>query len=204
MIIKQTTSYARKFLMVDSTSHVAGKTGLNGAVTVYLSKGAGAAGTPAANSGAGVTELDLANLPGVYQITLTSVDTNTPGDLAIHCTGAGADPTDFIDQVQVQIFPDLQLDVNGYAKPSSNIKQNQPTTLFFTMTVAGVPTPGLAVTGTKNFGSGFSSIAGAISDLGNGDYKCLLQASDTNAGSGMWRFIAAGADDRNIGFFTTP
>lgn len=86
---KQSVSYTRSFLMVDSADHITGKTGLT--VVVALSK----AGSAFAGAGGTVTE--IAN--GWYKIALTTTDTNTSGDLAIHCTSAGADPTDFSDQV---------------------------------------------------------------------------------------------------------
>lgn len=93
MILKQTTTYTRTFLMVDSTDHLTGKTGLT--VAVSLSK-AGAAFAAAAG-----TVAEIAN--GWYSVALTTADTGTLGDLAFHCTSAGADPTDFADQVTVDL-----------------------------------------------------------------------------------------------------
>lgn len=88
-LLKQSTAYNRTFLMVDSADHITGKTGLT--PTVTLSKNAGAF----AAAGGTVTEISS----GWYKIALTTTDTNTVGDLAYHCTAAGADPTDFADQV---------------------------------------------------------------------------------------------------------
>ncbi|MGE5165132.1 MAG: hypothetical protein ACM3IH_14060 [Sphingobacteriales bacterium] len=95
-ILKQSTTYTRMFLMVDSADHVTGKTGLT--VTVTLSK---AGGTFAA-AGATITEVSS----GWYKAALTTTDTNTLGDLAYHCTATGADPTDFVDQVSARLIDD--------------------------------------------------------------------------------------------------
>lgn len=85
--IKQSTAVVHiPFLMVDSTDHVTGKTGLT--VTVTLSKNAAAFG---AASGA-VTEIS----GGWYKLAANATDSNTLGALALHATATGADPTDFI------------------------------------------------------------------------------------------------------------
>jgi hypothetical protein len=96
-LLKQSTAYTRMFLMVDSTDHFTGKTGLTVAVT--LSKAGAAFGA----AGGTVTEISS----GWYKIALTTTDTNTLGELAYHCTSTGADATDFVDQVSVRIGDDL-------------------------------------------------------------------------------------------------
>lgn len=97
MILKQSTAYVREFLMVLATDHVSPATGLTVAVT--LSK-AGAAFGAAAGAVA-----EIAN--GFYSVSLTTADTGTLGDLGFHCTGAGADPTDFIESVGARGQDDL-------------------------------------------------------------------------------------------------
>ena len=77
------------FLMVDSTDHVTGKTGLS--PTVTLSKNGAAFGSP---SGA-VTE--IAN--GWYKVAGNASDSATLGPLMLHATGTAADPTDDTFQV---------------------------------------------------------------------------------------------------------
>lgn len=85
MLIKQSaTAYPLLFLMVDSTDHVTGKTGLT--PTVTISKAGGAFAAP---SGA-VTE--IAN--GWYKVAGNATDTSTLGPIALHATGTAADPTD--------------------------------------------------------------------------------------------------------------
>lgn len=104
-LLKQSTTYTRDFLMVDSTDHVTGKTGLT--VTVTLSK----AGGSFAAAGGTITEISS----GWYKIALTTTDTNTLGELAFHCTGSGADPTDFVDQVSANLPDDIMTLLNTVA-----------------------------------------------------------------------------------------
>ena len=99
-LLKQSTAYTRMFLMVDSTDHVTGKTGLS--PTVTLSKAGGAFGA----AGGTVTEVSS----GWYKIAFTTTDTNTLGELALHATGTAADPTDLVDQV---IVLDLGINQTG-------------------------------------------------------------------------------------------
>lgn len=198
-IFKQSTPYTHQFLMVLSSDHVSGATGKT--VTVKLGKN-GASGTTAAGS---VTEVDAANLPGVYQIQFTVADVNTLGSLALAATAAGCDPTNETHQVQSQIFTDLSINASGQVLIGSNFKQNTAVAFFpFVMTINGVPTAGLTVTAQRNFGSGFSAMGGTVTSLGNGTYGINLLAADTNAASALYRFTAAGADDRDIAVFFQP
>lgn len=95
-ILKQSTTYTRMFLLVQSSDHVTGLTGAT--ATVNLSKAGGTFGA------AGGTITEVAN--GFYKIVLTTTDTNTLGDLAFHITATSADPTDFVDQVTANILGD--------------------------------------------------------------------------------------------------
>jgi hypothetical protein len=89
-VIKQSqTARHLFFLMVDSTDHITGKTGLS--PTVTLSKNGAAFGAP---SGA-VTEL----ASGWYKLAGNATDSNTLGPLLLHATGAAADPCDAIFEV---------------------------------------------------------------------------------------------------------
>lgn len=81
---QSSTAYPILFLMVDSTDHVTGKTGLT--PTVTISKNGAAFGSP---SGA-VTELSS----GWYALAGNATDRNTIGEFLIHATGTGADPLD--------------------------------------------------------------------------------------------------------------
>ncbi len=81
---QSSTTYPLFFLMVDSTDHVTGKTGLS--PTVTISKNGASFASP---SGA-ITEVGN----GLYKISGNATDSNTVGELWIHATGTGADPTD--------------------------------------------------------------------------------------------------------------
>lgn len=78
-------------LMVDSSDHVTGKTGLT--LTATLSKNGGAFGAISPT----VTERG----DGWYSLALVAADTDTEGDLALHITGSGADPSDVLMNVNV-------------------------------------------------------------------------------------------------------
>lgn len=208
-ILKLGVQYTYKFLMVSSSDHISGKTGLNNAVTVYLSKGAGAAGTLATNSGAsgsGTTELDSTNLPGWYQIILSASDLSSAGDLIIEASGTGADHTSLKEMVQSQIFTDLQLDNTGRVLISSPVKQNTSFILPFIMTVAGVPTPSLTgFAAQRNLaGAGFAPCVNSVVEDAGGWYHIVLASSDTNAAVVEVQITATGADTRNISFYTQP
>jgi hypothetical protein len=180
---------------------------LSQTVTVNLSKNGGtwaaAAGTVAEIGGAGSGK-------GWYTVSLSNVDTNNAGAvgnngvLSYNCTAASGGPVDFCDLVTTTVFPDLSLDGTGRVFTTSNNKQNAAQNVFFAMTVSGAPTPGLSITGFRNFGSGFSAVSGAITDLGNGAYMFAAQPVDTNAPTGLFRFIAPGADDRDIFLYFVP
>lgn len=208
MILKQSTSYTRQFLMVSSADHVSGATGLNGAVTVYLSK-AGAAGTLATNSGAGVTEVSSAHLPGIYSIVLSVTDVGTTGDLAFACTGAGADTTNFIDQVQTQTFTDLSLTNAGRVFINDNLQQNTALAGFTFMMVDSTTSQrksGLAVTAQRTLGGGgFAPCSNSVSEIGaTGIYTISLSAADLNNACTGILFTATGAADVYMPLVTTP
>ena len=88
-MLKQSTARNLMVLMTDSTDHVTGKTGLT--LTISASKnGAGFASiTPT------VTERG----DGWYSLALTTAHTDTLGDLVLHVTASGADPTDVREEV---------------------------------------------------------------------------------------------------------
>lgn len=81
---QSSTTYPLFFFMVDSSDHITGKTGLS--PTVTISKNGGSYASP---SGA-VSEVGN----GLYKIAGNATDSNTLGELWIHATGTGADPTD--------------------------------------------------------------------------------------------------------------
>ncbi len=93
--LKLSTAVNVTVLMIDSADHVTGKTGLSAGLTIYATKAAGTPGTITPT----VTELDATNVKGVYKLAFTSGHTDTLGELQIHVTATGADPTDVKWQV---------------------------------------------------------------------------------------------------------
>lgn len=94
--LKLNRQFVRVFKMIDSADHFSKKTGLT--CTVNLSKNGAAFGAAAGS----VAEIGN----GWYSVTLTSADTNTLGDLAYYITASGADDTDFVDRVTVNVLDD--------------------------------------------------------------------------------------------------
>jgi hypothetical protein len=88
--LRQSTAYNLAVFMTDASDHIAGKTGLTLTITASKDGAAFASITPT------VTERGT----GWYNLSLTTSHTDTLGDLALHVTSAGADPTDLACQVQ--------------------------------------------------------------------------------------------------------
>lgn len=82
----QSTAVNLMVLMVDSTDHITGVTGLTLSVQISKAGGAFAAVSPV------VTERGF----GWYAIALEASHTDTVGDLALHVTATGADPSDVL------------------------------------------------------------------------------------------------------------
>lgn len=88
-ILQNSAARPLLFLMVDSTDHISGKTGLT--PTVLLSKNGGTFASPAGS----VTEVGR----GWYQVAANATDSNTLGPLVVSATGSGADPSDTVFEV---------------------------------------------------------------------------------------------------------
>jgi len=92
-LVKQSTARNRMVFMVDETDHVTGLAGLTLTITASKDGAAFASITP--------TVTDRGS--GWYNLALTTTHTNTLGDLALHITSTGADPTDALDEVVVDL-----------------------------------------------------------------------------------------------------
>jgi hypothetical protein len=88
--LKISTARSKVVFMTDSTDHVTGKTGLTLTITASKDGGSFASISPT------VTELAT----GWYKLALTTSHTDTAGDLALHITATGADPTDVVWEVE--------------------------------------------------------------------------------------------------------
>lgn len=208
--IKQSsTTYPLVFLMVDSTDHITGKTGLS--PTVTLSK---AGGTFASPSGA-VTE--IAN--GWYKVAGNATDSNTLGPLILHATGTGADPTDRVYNVTARLMDDLAypattgrsllVDAAGGVAITTVLKKNQALAKYqFLMTdsTAHNPATGKTVTVTRSIdGAAYAATtAGTATEVANGTYYIDLSAADLNGNVVVLRCTATGCDDLFITFTMEP
>lgn len=211
MILKQGTVYTRLFMMVQSANHISGITGAS--PVVYISKN-GATGVLATNSPA--IAVDNTNLPGLYSIVLAAADVSALGDLGFAATASSADPTNWVDQVQSQIFPDIALQSGSgtmRALIANNLTQDTALNSFlFPMTsaVTGALLPGLTVTVQRTLGSGgFSNCANTpATEVGGagatGIYYINLANSDVNAGTVGLLCTATGANTLFIPVIPTP
>lgn len=105
---KQSTAKNVMVLMVDSTDHVTGKTGLTLTITASKDGGAFASISPT------VTERGS----GWYALALTTAHTDTLGDLALHITGTAADPADMVLLVEARSVDDV-LPTASYTAPDN-------------------------------------------------------------------------------------
>jgi hypothetical protein len=151
------TGYPLFFFMVDSTDHITGKTGLS--PTVTLSKNGAAYGSPAG----AVSEVGN----GLYKIAGNATDSNTLGELWIHATASGADPTDTkYAIVPYDPFDGVRLGLTGLANA-----------------VPGAPN-GLLIAGT-NAATTFTSSAGSaltISSTGANGSGLVVSGNGTGHG----------------------
>lgn len=84
--LKQSTAVTQTIYMETNAAPKTGVTGLAAGITKYLSKG----GATPASATMVTTELDNTNMTGVYGIAFTTAHTDTPGELSLKATGAGA------------------------------------------------------------------------------------------------------------------
>jgi hypothetical protein len=169
--------------MTDSSDHITGKAGLT--LTVTSSKD----GAAFASISPTVTERGS----GWYNVALTSSHTDTLGDLALHITSTGADPTD----VLISVISNLP----------AGIKRNTALSNFMFLMVDSTDhvsgKTGLTVTAQRSLdGASFAACANSVSEVGNGLYRINLVAGDLDADIITLRFTATGADPRVITVIT--
>jgi len=107
-LLKQSTAANVMVFMTDSADHVAGKTGLTLTITASKNGAAFASISP--------TVTERGN--GWYNLALTTAHTDTLGDLAVHVTASGADPTDFLCRVSARLVDDV-LPTSSYTAPDN-------------------------------------------------------------------------------------
>lgn len=109
---RQSTAKNVMVLMVDSADHITGKTGLT--LTITASKDG------AAFESVDPTVTERGN--GWYAIALTASHTDALGDLALHITGAAADPADMVLLVEAGATDadvSTRLAAAGYTAPDN-------------------------------------------------------------------------------------
>jgi hypothetical protein len=109
---KQSTAKNVMVLMVGAADHITGLAGLT--LTITLSKDG------AAFAGIAPTVTDRSN--GWYNVALTASHTDTLGDLALHITGAAADPVDMVLLVEAGATDadvSTRLATAGYTAPDN-------------------------------------------------------------------------------------
>jgi hypothetical protein len=182
-ILKSSTGYPFFFLMVDSSDHITGKTGLSPTVTISKS------GASFASPSGSVTEISS----GWYKVAGNATDTNTDGPILLHATGSGADPTDAVVGVVVDWNPrsvPTVADVVAAIGPVKTVKKGEAFTNF---PIWMLSNSGAAVTGLSTSqitckasidGGAFANLADTTeTEVGLGKYVVDLSSSETNGNS---------------------
>jgi hypothetical protein len=127
--LRQSTAYNLLVFMTDSSDHIAGKTGLTLTITASKDGAAFASITP--------TVTERGN--GWYNLDLTTSHTDTLGDLGIHVTGTGADPSDLICQVQAfisTVVTNIDATISSRSAPGTAQTITAPADMALNSTVA--------------------------------------------------------------------
>lgn len=120
--IKKSTAANIMVFMTDSTDHVTGKTGLTLTITASKDGAAFASISPT------VTERG----DGWYNLALTAAMTDTVGDLCLHITASGADPSDIKLNIVANIESDTKAALDaikgaGFDTNTDSLKQIKAT-----------------------------------------------------------------------------
>lgn len=113
MEIKQSTATAVRFKLVSTSDYATPETGAT--VTVTISKPGTTSFSAVTNS---ITEIGN----GVYQVTLTTTETNTLGQLALHATATGAYCPGMIFEVVANLEADTYAVVNSGTHGNAALK----------------------------------------------------------------------------------
>jgi hypothetical protein len=185
-LLKQSTDRDKMVFMTDSTDHVTGKTSLTLTITASKNGAAFASISP--------TVTERGN--GWYALALTSSHTDTLGDIALHVTATGADPTDVVWQVIAGLPGESvtiqtgtgtgQLNISS-GVVESNLKQidglatngNNATLKLKQLSV--INSEGSAIVATANGGNG-NGILSVGDGTGHGIYA---KGADAGSGDGI-------------------
>ena len=115
--IKKSATPKLPVVLIDSTDHVTGKTGITSPTVYYVVQDGSAANKTSPTFG----ELDATNMKGLYQLTLDSTMTGTVGKLVVYVTKTGCD--DF--RAEVDIVDNLESDTYSKVSPLTYTVANQ-------------------------------------------------------------------------------
>jgi hypothetical protein len=195
IFLKQSsTAHPLLFLLIASTDHLTGKTGAT--PTVTLSKDGAAFASPLG----AVTE--LAN--GWYAVAGNATDTNTAGQLLLHATATGADPTDEVYRV-VAYDPDNATSL-GLADLDATISSRLATAGYTAPPAAAaiataVAAPSAATIAASVAAGSVASVVGAVGSvtdktgyaLSSGEHS-LISGTDVPAGLVIGHLTVVRAD----------
>jgi len=193
---KQSTAKNVMVLMVDSTDHVTGKTGLT--LTITASKDC------AAFASIAPTVTERGN--GSYAVALTAAHTDTLGDLWLHITGTGADPADVMLLVEAGA---TDADVSAVLADTNDIQARLPAALVGgrmdasvgAMAADVITAAALAADAVSEIQSGLATLAGQAAIAGYIDTEvAAIQAACVaiQAKTDSLTFTVAGKVDANI------
>lgn len=196
MLLKQSTARNVMVLMVDSTDHVSGKTGLTLTITASKDGGAFASITPT------VTERG----DGWYSLALTTAHTDTLGDFALHITGTGADATDRSWMVVAQIPGDTitanVTQINGGATTGNNATLSLKAISIVNTTGAALTLENSQVSSTSPVvrvnASGIGQTASGAIHVTASPSSNQTAIAIAGAGSGSGASIAGGASGHGL------
>jgi hypothetical protein len=103
--IKKSATPKLPVVLIDSTDHITGKTGITSPTVYYVVQD----GSAAQKTSPTFAELDATNMKGLYRLTLDSTMTGTVGKLVVYVTKTGCD--DF--RAEVDIVDNLESDSYG-------------------------------------------------------------------------------------------
>jgi hypothetical protein len=113
----QSTADTVSALMINSTNHIAGQTGLT-VFNVYLKKKGG--------NFVSISPIITEKSYGIYDISLTASNLDTLGELWVHAEAIGADPTDIRDQVVIDAYTTIYEDAEDNLTSRWSVYDNTP------------------------------------------------------------------------------
>lgn len=162
-------------LMVDSTDHVTGKTGLTLTITASKDGAAFASISP--------TVTERGN--GWYNVALTASHTDTLGDLAIRITGTAADPSDLVCRVvAVNLADSVRAGLTALPNAAANANGGLPILSASGTTLNYILATLTTYTGnTPQTGDSYARLGAPANGSVSADLAAIYAAVDTEVGA---------------------